>query len=82
MKFVSVVALIFGVEAFTIDRVSQPTQPLPKWIDPSRETVQKVTNTIPESFVPPPSNFRVPAEYEPHILSFLGGICGLGFKIF
>jgi agmatine/peptidylarginine deiminase len=52
--------------------LSRPTQPLPNWIDPSRETVQQVTTAIPESFVPPPSNFRVPAEYEPTKTVILG----------
>jgi agmatine deiminase len=39
--------------------------PLPNWLDPSREHKKIDKIEIPKTKVPPPSDFRIPAEYEP-----------------
>ena len=48
--------------------------PLPNWVDPSREAVLK---SLPKAAAPtvPPAGFRIPAEYEPVAAVVVGWAC-------
>ncbi|KAJ3328003.1 hypothetical protein HDU91_004221, partial [Kappamyces sp. JEL0680] len=49
--------------------------PLPNWVDTQREVVVPLAPNYREAVAAPPTNFRVPAEYEPAqtvLLSFAG----------
>jgi len=46
--------------AFALDL----NHPLPNWIDPAREQINKSQSAVPSRAVPP-GDFRIPAEYEP-----------------
>lgn len=71
-----ILTLLFS---FSVSLVTQTSNPLPNWLDPSREVLLQdslgLIGLAPFQDSPPPSNFRVPAEYEPSstvILSWSG----------
>jgi len=59
-RLFSIIYIIFFVNGLYSEE-----NPLPNWIDPSREHKRIEKVALPKTIVPPPSDFRIPAEYEP-----------------